>query len=67
LNVKIRETKSLRQKDIKAGVTYVFREIPLLPEFAKSKFPLPAVKQKIINKNFDKVVDKFGLPLPRIV
>ena len=61
--VKIRETKSLRQKDIKAGTTYVVREIPLLPEFAKIKFPLPVVKQKTINKIFTKVVGKFGLHL----
>ena len=61
--VKIRETKSLRQKDIKSGVEYVFREVPLLPEFAKVKFPLPIVKQKTINKNFTKVCEKFGVNL----
>jgi len=61
--VKIRETKSLRQKDLKAGIEYVFREVPRLPEFAKIKFPLPKVMQKTVNRNFEKVVQKFGIHL----
>ena len=61
--VKIRETKSLRQKDLQAGITYVIRQIPLLPELAKLKFPLPTCKQKTINKNFTKACEKFGIHL----
>lgn len=61
--VKIRETKSLREKDRRAGKHYVIREIPLLPELTKLKFPLPKVKQKTINKNFTKAAEKFGINL----
>jgi integrase len=58
--VKIRETKSLRQKDIRAGRTFMFREIPLLPEVAKINFPLKTIKQKTLNKNFNKVLTKLN-------
>jgi integrase len=61
--IKIRETKSLRQKDIRAGITYTIREIPLLPEVAKIEFPLPVVKKQTINKNFNKVNAKLCLEI----
>ena len=58
--VKIRETKSLRQKNIKSGTNYVIREIPLLPQIAALKFPLTKVHKQSVNKNFNKVLGKLA-------
>jgi integrase len=58
--VKIRETKSLRQKDLKAGTTYVIREIPLLPQIEALKFPITKVHKQSVNKNFNKVLAKLA-------
>jgi len=58
--IKIRETKSLRQKDLKAGITYVIREAPLLDPVANIKFPLKECKKQTINKNFNKVQAKLN-------
>jgi hypothetical protein len=49
--VKIRETKSLRQSDLQADRTFVFREILLLPQIEALKFPLTKVKKQTVNKN----------------
>ena len=64
--VKIRETKSLRQKDIKAGITFVYRELPLLDPVAKIKFPLKTIQQQTINKNFNKVLKKMNVEDPNL-
>ena len=61
--IRIRETKSLRQEDIKAGTTYFIREVPLFPQFEQIQFPLKEVKQKTVNKNFAKAAKKFGINL----
>ena len=61
--IKIRETKSLRQKDIRAGKTFVFREIPLLPEVAKITFPLKVIHKQSVNKAFNKANEKLGLKI----
>lgn len=59
--IKIRETKSLRQRDIRRGKTFKYREMPLLPQVAALKFPLPKTKQKTINPNFNKVSKQLGI------
>ena len=59
--IKIRETKSLWQKDLRNGLTYVVREIPLLPEVASIKFPLKQVHKQSVNKAFNKANKKLGL------
>jgi integrase len=58
--IKIRETKSLRQKDLRAGRTFVYREVPLRPEVAAIKFPLPIIKKQTLNKNFNKALAKLA-------
>lgn len=64
--VKVRETKTLRQKDIKAGIKFVFRELPLLDPIAKIKFPLKVVANQTINKNFNKVLAKMNAEDPNL-
>ena len=64
--IKIRETKSLRQKDIKAGITFVYRELPLLDPVAKINFPLKTIQQQTINKNFNKVLAKMNAEDPNL-
>lgn len=61
--VRIRETKSIRQKDIRNGRTFTTREIPLLPEVANIKFPLKTVKKQSVNKAFNRVNEKLGLQI----
>jgi len=58
--IKIRETKSLRQSDLRAGRTFVYREIPLLPQVEALKFPLPTIHKQSINKHFNRVLKKLA-------
>lgn len=61
--IKIRETKSLRQKHIRRGTTFTFREMPLHPKVAELKFPLPKAKQKTINPNFNMASKQLGIKI----
>lgn len=61
--IKIRETKSLRQNDIRCGTTHVFREMPLLDPVAALKLPLPKIKQKTINPIFNIASKKLGISI----
>lgn len=61
--IRIRETKSIREKERKRGITYHIREIPILPQIENFTFPMKKLIPGHLQRIFKKVSEKIGLKL----
>lgn len=61
--IRIRETKSVREKERKHGITYHVREIPILPQIENFTFPMKKLIPGHLQRIFKKASAELGLKL----